>query len=49
MNNYKGEKSKCCDADFTVVGSDEGTYFYKCDKCLNACDVVSSYKSPESK
>lgn len=48
-SNYKGEKSKCCDSDFEVVSSNEGTSFYKCRKCLNACDVISSYKNPNRK
>jgi hypothetical protein len=45
--NYQGEKSKCCDYDFEAVRSDEETSFYRCLKCGQPCDVISSYKQPE--
>jgi hypothetical protein len=33
------EKSDCCNAPVTIEGDDdEGTYYYKCTKCNNACD-----------
>ncbi len=31
-------KSKCCNADVKVVNGYEGTSYYSCNKCENACD-----------
>ena len=34
--------SKCCEAEVKIVGGDEGTYYYFCSKCCEACDVKNS-------
>lgn len=35
-------KSKCCGAKYHTSNSNEGTSFYVCDKCSNACDVENN-------
>ncbi len=33
-------KSQCCNAPVTIEGDDnEGTHYYVCDQCGQACDV----------
>ena len=32
--------SNCCKAKVSVVGSDEGTYYYECVKCKKPCDSI---------
>lgn len=41
MTNTK-PTSNCCDSEFKVYSSDEGTSFHVCRKCDKACDVAPS-------
>src|SRR2546428_156828 len=42
-------KSKCCQASYHVEGGDEGTNHYECDKCGDACDIISPQSQIEEK
>jgi len=35
------DRSKCCGKPVTVSEGDEGTSFYVCSDCGQACDVVN--------
>lgn len=41
--------SKCCKSGMVVVGGDEGTNHYECEKCGSSCDeyVGTSMKTRE--
>lgn len=38
--DQKKEISSCCKAPIIVVGGDEGTNYYECTKCKNACNPL---------